>query len=54
MLLVDTKEKIFTKDEILKKNIANLRPVTSWLKEVCLLIISFTISVSMFFVCVSF
>ena len=41
MLLVDTKEKIFKKDEILKKDIANLRPVSSWLKEVKFISITF-------------
>ena len=34
MLLVDTKEKVFMKDEVLKANIASLRPVSTWLKEV--------------------
>ncbi len=34
MLLVDTKEKVFKKDEILKSEIAGLRPVASWLNEV--------------------
>ncbi|KAK6187782.1 hypothetical protein SNE40_005732 [Patella caerulea] len=33
MLLVDTQEKIFKKDEDLKKEIANLRPVGKWLSE---------------------
>ena len=34
MLLVDTKEKIFMKDEVLKKQMANHYPVAQWLKEV--------------------
>ena len=34
MLLVDTKEQVFMKDEVLKANIASLRPVSTWLKEV--------------------
>ncbi|KAJ8315661.1 hypothetical protein KUTeg_007811 [Tegillarca granosa] len=33
MLLVDTKKKLFYKDEVLKSNIANLRPVGKWLNE---------------------
>ena len=33
MLLVDTKEKIFKRDDILKSEIANLRPVQQWLEE---------------------
>ncbi len=34
MLLVDTKEKMFMKDEVLKSHIANLRPCSRWLQEV--------------------
>ena len=34
MLLVDTKEKVFMRDEVLKANIASLRPVSNWLEEV--------------------
>lgn len=34
MLLVDTKKKVFLKDEDIKSNLANLRPVASWLQEV--------------------
>lgn len=34
MLLVDTQEKSFMKDEVIKSNLANLRPVGSWLQEV--------------------
>ncbi|XP_041354050.1 putative glutamate synthase [NADPH] [Gigantopelta aegis] len=33
MLLVDTREKIFMKDQVLKSSIARLRPVGTWLKE---------------------
>jgi len=33
MLLVDTKEKIFKRDDILKSEIANLRPIQQWLEE---------------------
>lgn len=33
MLLVDTGEKVFMKDEVLKANIAALRPVSQWLEE---------------------
>ncbi|XP_025097686.1 putative glutamate synthase [NADPH] isoform X1 [Pomacea canaliculata] len=33
MLLVDTKEKVFIKDDILKARIATLRPVGKWLQE---------------------
>ena len=35
MLLVDTKEKIFMNDDVLKANMANLRPVAKWLQQVC-------------------
>lgn len=34
MLLVDTQEKVFQKDEVVKSHLANLRPVGSWLQEV--------------------
>ena len=34
MLLVDTKDKLFIDDEVLKAHIAGLRPVGKWLKEV--------------------
>ena len=34
MLLVDTQERVFQKDEVIKSHLANLRPVASWLKEV--------------------
>lgn len=34
MLLVDTKEKVFMRDEDIKNQIANLRPVSDWLQEV--------------------
>ena len=34
MLLVDTKEKTFMKDEVIKSQLANLRPVGMWLQEV--------------------
>ena len=33
MLLVDTKEHTFMKDEVLKDQIANLRPYGEWLKK---------------------
>ena len=33
MLLVDTKEKILTKDEELKLQIARSRPHTKWIEE---------------------
>ncbi|KAK7486587.1 hypothetical protein BaRGS_00022112, partial [Batillaria attramentaria] len=33
MLLVDTKERVFMKDEVLKTEIAALRPVREWLQE---------------------
>ena len=33
MLLVDTKEKVFMKDDKLKAGIADLRPVSQWLQE---------------------
>ncbi|KAK3092132.1 hypothetical protein FSP39_025440 [Pinctada imbricata] len=33
MLLVDTQEKLFMKDEVIKTNLANLRPVNTWLEE---------------------
>ena len=33
MLLVDTVEKQFMKDEVLKENIVSLRPVDKWLEE---------------------
>ncbi|XP_076444401.1 uncharacterized protein LOC143282637 [Babylonia areolata] len=33
MLLVDTQKKVFMKDEVLKANIAALRPVGQWLQE---------------------
>ncbi|XP_060602982.1 uncharacterized protein LOC132756035 [Ruditapes philippinarum] len=33
MLLVDTKKKIFQRDEDIKSHLANLRPVGTWLKE---------------------
>ncbi|KAK7108161.1 hypothetical protein V1264_015947 [Littorina saxatilis] len=33
MLLVDTLKKEFTRDDVIKSNIARLRPVTDWLKE---------------------
>ncbi|KAL8570900.1 hypothetical protein ACOMHN_023573 [Nucella lapillus] len=33
MLLVDTEKKVFMKDEVLKANIASLRPVSYWLQE---------------------
>ena len=33
MLLVDTKEKIFKRDDILKSEIANMRPIQRWLDE---------------------
>lgn len=42
MLLVDTMEKVFKKDEVIKSHLANLRPVGSWLQEVrisCLVLI---------------
>ena len=34
MLLVDTKQKVFLKDELIKANLASKRPVQIWLKEV--------------------
>ncbi|XP_071114158.1 uncharacterized protein [Haliotis cracherodii] len=33
MLLVDTKEKVFMKDEVLKSQICSIRPVGKWLSE---------------------
>ncbi|KAL4232715.1 hypothetical protein ACF0H5_007403 [Mactra antiquata] len=33
MLLVDTKQKVFMKDEVIKSHLANLRPVSTWLQE---------------------
>lgn len=33
MLLVDTKEKVFMRDDVLKAGIADLRPVSQWLSE---------------------
>ncbi|XP_052808642.1 uncharacterized protein LOC128237296 isoform X2 [Mya arenaria] len=33
MLLVDTQEKVFMKDELIKSHLANLRPVSQWLQE---------------------
>ncbi|XP_005109373.2 putative glutamate synthase [NADPH] [Aplysia californica] len=33
MLLVDTKEKLFIKDEVLKRQLAQLRPVAQWLEK---------------------
>ena len=34
MLLVDTKKKMFMKDEEVKLQLANLRPTGTWLQEV--------------------
>ena len=34
MLLVDTLDKVFMKDEVIKSHLANLRPVGLWLQEV--------------------
>ena len=39
MLLVDTVEKQFMKDDILKNNIVNLRPVDKWLQEEVLIVV---------------
>ena len=33
MLLVDTKEKVFMKDEVIKAKLAHLRPYGKWLAE---------------------
>ena len=33
MLLIDTKEKVFARDEEVKLNIARKRPLEEWLKE---------------------
>ncbi|XP_052242063.1 uncharacterized protein LOC127852221 isoform X2 [Dreissena polymorpha] len=33
MLLVDTKEQVLMKDEVIKSHLANLRPVATWLQE---------------------
>ena len=33
MLLVDTKEKVFMKDEVIKSRLANMRPYGKWLAE---------------------
>ena len=34
MLLVDTQKKVFMRDDVLKSNMAQLRPVGQWLEEV--------------------
>jgi len=38
MLLVDTKKKVFLRDEDIKQTMATLRPVQIWLKEVTLML----------------
>ena len=33
LLLVDTKRRVFVKDEIIKEEIATLRPVADWIEQ---------------------